>query len=173
MIEDQEQGVAPPYTTVENPRFGDNTGDVIIVDVRFAELGPDPVPFAARADAKDSYVAELYAQALGGSFGEVGAYTVAVGQVPSTITRVAAARQLLRDNMITGTEMVAMASIAAIPSRFTAQVNALSTADKWTMQARFANVEYARVGSTLTELLTGIRWTSARTDTFFRNADLL
>jgi hypothetical protein len=90
--------------------------------------------------------------------------------VPASITRRQCALALHAASMITGPEMVAMATVGTPPAMISSVFNAMPEAERYRAQVDFAAASYERANPLLNAVMTASGSSAADIDNFFRAA---
>ena len=89
------------YTEVKNPVWANAEQTIIDVEVNFKHLPEEFVPFSTSQDADTEYGKQIFADALAGEYGSIGAY---VAPPPPTVEQLAINVRAERDVLLMTTD---------------------------------------------------------------------
>ena len=141
----------------------------LIVD--HPEFGP--IPFTADPDDVEAHGRDLYARAVAGDFGPIGAYEPPAPPppvVPAEISRRQCAAEMFARALISGPEAVAMTTTATPPGLVEAMLAALPEPEQTFARIDFGASVYARENPLLNALMIGTGASQADIDAFFVDA---
>ncbi|WWT39860.1 tail fibers protein [Microcystis phage Mwe-JY25] len=155
-----------------NPRWGDASQTVVVLDVDFDELDEVYVPFAARADDAEEHGRDLHSRSLAGEFGPIAPYIAPPLPIPASITYGQFARALRLNGTITHAEAVAFGRTRAMPAALQAIIDGLPNqtaredAELWLTTASV----FERGHSLTSAIGAAFGWAPQQVDQFFRDA---
>lgn len=161
------------YERARNPVWANAEQSLITLEVDFSFITDEWVSFTASPDDSTDYGPELFARAVAGDFGVIGAYVappMPPAPVPQAITRRQCARQLFESQMITGPEMVAMTATGTPPAMIEQIFSQMPEEAQWIALADFAADTYERSNPLLVGIMTASGATPNDIDNFFREA---
>lgn len=168
----------PVYTEVTSLAWLDAAKSRLSARVIFSAIGPDPIPFSARADDPEPHGREIFERAVAGDFGKIAAFKAPTAAQVAEAERQRAATLSVSDvqfaiacqkgGLITADEAVAWAASGTLPAGLEAAIATLPEDARFEARIKAAGSKsFSRASPFVSLLASALGMTDDQMDALF------